>query len=121
MSFNLCSSFAIIRKAGASANATAVASGALIAEYCDQAEAELFTATGYDWVTNYASINTNAKQYLAKIVAAKAAIEVINYDMGKYTKTLEATKMLDVLYDIAAQGIKTLQDINFRKKIGATD
>ena len=78
MSFTLTSSAAILYKAGANqALLTHASSGAIIKEFCDQAEAELTARTGYDWVANYATITTNYKAILADVVSAKAAWNVI--------------------------------------------
>lgn len=99
MTFTLCSSQAIIRKAGANANSDAIASSALLYDFCSQAESQLCMKSRYDWIANYSSVSTNFKPVLAEATAALAAMKVINYDMGGYTSKTEAQTMLDVLND----------------------
>lgn len=118
MSFNLCSSGAITRKAGASASAVATASGALLADFCDQAEATLCGRTRFDWVTNYANVPTNFKPMLAEAVSDLAAMKVINFDMSNYTSREEAETMLDVLRDNSEIIIKHLQESKNREILG---
>lgn len=119
-SFNLCSSYAIIRKAGVNANSTIIASNAALSDWCDQAEAEITTATKYDWVTNYSTINQNTKAILTAATSARAAIAVINYDMSGYTSRSEAQTMLDVLRDEYTRALEILKDNDSRSKMGGS-
>lgn len=115
MSFNICTSQAIIRKAGANASATATASSALLADYCDQAESTICMRTRKDWITDWANVDTNIKPSVSEAVAAIAAMSIINYDMSGYTSRAEAQTMLDVLNNEASQIIKDLKDKNFQR------
>lgn len=110
MSFTLCSSYAIVRKAGANVNTTAAASGALLAEYCDQAEAFIATKTRKDWVSNYASVSANFKPMLADCASDLAAMKLISYDMSGYTSRLEVQTMLDFYRDNSAQIMADLKE-----------
>ncbi len=115
MSFTLCSSNAIVRNAGLYANSTAVASNALLSDYCDKAESEVCMKSRYDWVANYSSVGTNYKPALAKAVASLAAIEVIRYDMSGYTSRMEVTTMIDILADQANKIIADLKEKNIQE------
>ena len=115
MSFNLTTSGAIIDKAGAYVNSTAVASGALLSLYCDMAEATLCGKTRYDWVANIESVGTNFKPMLSDVVSDLAATKLINYDMSGYTSRTEAQTMLDVLSDNANSIIKDLREMNIKE------
>jgi len=110
MSFTLCSSEAIIRKAGANANSDAVASLALLSNYCDEAEGFVCFKTRYDWVTNIGKVSTNFKPMLADATSDLAAMKIINYNMDGFTSRLEAQTMLDVLKDNSAQIIADLKE-----------
>lgn len=117
MSFTLCTSEAIIRKAGANASSTAVASGALIASFADLAEGQVCMKTRYDWVSNYSSVSANFKQSLSDVTSDLAAIKLIAYDMSGYSRLLEAQTMLDVLKDNADNIIKDLRERQFQEKM----
>jgi hypothetical protein len=109
MSYTLCTSEAIIRKAGANANSTAIASAALLADFADKAEGQLCMKTRKDWVSSYA-VTTNFRPALADAVSDLAAMKVINYDMSGYTSRLEAQTMLDVLKDNSDKIIADLKE-----------
>lgn len=96
MSFTLCTSQAIVRKAGANVNSTAAVSSALLAEICDQAESQVCEAVDYDLITNYASLAANLKPTIAKAVASIAAQDLIAYDPTGYLNS-ENQLILDVL------------------------
>jgi hypothetical protein len=110
MSWTLCTSGAIVKKAGINANSTAVASNALLVNFYDEAEAIVNTLTRKDWVANYSNVTTNFQKILASAVSSKAAMMVISYDMSGYTSRLEAQTMLDVLRDDFIQNIDSLKD-----------
>lgn len=118
MSFTLCSSGAIIAKAGAGVNSNAAASNALLSNWADQAEGYLNAATKADWISNYASVGANFKPILAKAVSALAAIDLIQYDMTGYQSTTQAQTQMNVLKDEANESIKILQDADTRKRMG---
>lgn len=117
MSFNLTSSYAIISKAGAHASSTAVASSALIALFCDQAEADVCFRTRYDWVTNLASVKSNFQSMLSDIVSDLAAMKLICYDMSNYISRSEAQTILDVLNDNSNKILKELLEEDFKEVI----
>jgi hypothetical protein len=112
MSFTLCTSGAIIHKAGANVNVNAAASGALLAEWCDAAEGFIVTETRREWVTQYASLSTGVKGMLADVCSSLAATNLVNYDMSGYTSRQEATTILDVLRDNFTRGLSALKDFN---------
>ena len=114
MSFTLCSSGAIVRKAGLNLNSTAAASAALIAAYADEAEAEIVGQTRFDWVAGYASVATNLKPLLASACSNLAAMKLISYDMNSYTTT-EMQTMLDYLSDEAEKNIAILKEADANK------
>ena len=109
MSYTLCTSQAIIRKAGVYANADAIASGAFLAECCDFAEGQVVEATRWNWVTNYSAVNAHVKNALADVTSDIAAMKVINYDMTGATKA-EFQVRLDVLSDNSNRIIANLKN-----------
>ena len=109
MSFTLCTSGAIVQKAGLNVNSTAAASGALLSAFCDQAEGLICAETRWDFVGNYTSVNTQVKLALQDCCSSLAAIKLINYDMSGYTSRTEAQTMLDVLKDNAQTTLSNLK------------
>jgi hypothetical protein len=117
MSFTLCTSAAIIQKAGYNVSSTTATSGTLLASFCDQAEATLSMKTRYDWVTNYASVNANLKPMLADATSDLAAMKVISYDLGRYTGLGYANTMLNVLKNNFDQIVVDLREKTFQEKV----
>jgi hypothetical protein len=106
----LCTSKAIINKAGASANATVTASEALLQEFYDEAEGRILSDTKIDWTSGYSTLASGAKQCLADAVSDLAAIKVIQYDLSSFSRLLEAQSMVDMLLDNAKTEISLLRD-----------
>ena len=82
MSFSLASSEAIVRKAGANISSKAAASGALLAEFSNEAEAMCNLHTRYNWISNVASLNAQTSGALQEAAANLGAIQLIAYDMS---------------------------------------
>jgi len=98
MSFTLTSSQAIVKKAGVYASATAIASGAILADFCDKAEGQICARTRWDWVAGIGSAHAQVVFALDDAVSDLAAMKVINYDMTGATKA-EFQVRLDMLSD----------------------
>lgn len=120
MSFTLCTSGAIIIKAGINANAAAKSSGAVITQFADEAEGFINTATRYDWVANYTRVGANFKPILADIASDLAGASLIAYDMSNYTSRGEAESMVNILHDKAMRGIKILEDEKVKEEMGVS-
>lgn len=110
MSFTLCTSQAIVTKAGVNVNAKASVSGMILEQFSDEAEATTSAMSRYDWVTNFATANANTKLILSDVASSLGAINLINYDMSGYTSRSEAETMLDVLRDNAMRGLSLIRD-----------
>lgn len=93
----LCINADVVKKAGANANATAVAEAATNV-YIKMAEGLLCTATRYDWVTNYTSVSTIGKEVLRDATSSYAAVMAINYSMAGFTTRQEALIMINILW-----------------------
>ena len=110
MSFTLCTSGAIIFKAGANASSAATTSGAMLADFCDEAEGQFCFRTRFDWVANWADVGANFKPAIADAVSDLAAMKVMNYDMSGYTSRQEAGTMLDILNNNSTQIVTDAKD-----------
>jgi len=120
MSFTLTSSGAIIMKSGINASSTATSSGAMLKEFCDEAEGYLCADTQYDWVENYSSIGTNFKPILSLAVSNLASMYIIDADLSVYTSRAEGQTMLNVNYDNYTKAVDILKNAEVRKKMGAS-
>ena len=109
MTWTLCTSEAIIYKAGNNASSEAISSGSIMADFYDEAEGVVVAETRRDWVGGYSSVASGAKFALADAVSDLAAMKVINYDPNEWTLATAQTK-LDVLRDNATRNINTLKD-----------
>ena len=104
----------VLMKAGANVS-TDMYSGAngktgleILEEFIEQAEADIFLITRYDWVTNWASVNANAKKALTDLCESIAAMMAINYDTDGYGLNSAQTK-LDLLTDRKKQLLEVLR------------
>ncbi len=121
MPFTLCTSGAMVIRAGANVSPTASTSGTILEQYSEEAEGYINFVTRYDWVANYASIGANFKPVLATACACLAAADLVAYDMGGYTGRGEAESMINVLYDRAQKAITKLDEDKNKTKAGATN
>jgi hypothetical protein len=117
MSYTLATSGQSIRKAGVNANSTIILNNTAISDWTDQAEALLYVATGKDWVTDYSTVNTNAKPVLADAVSSLVAAQIIAYDISSYIKQIDAQTMLDYHRDNFDRIVKELTKDDTLKKM----
>lgn len=110
MTWTLCTSGAIIAKAGVNANTDIIASRATLATFYDEAEGRIIAETRRDWVTYYSDVASGAKLALADCCSSLAAMKVTSYDMGAYVSMSEAATILDINYDSSEKQLKVLRD-----------
>lgn len=120
MVFTLCSSGAIIRKAGAGVNSSIASSGAFLTEISDQAEQMLSSVMRVNLVANYASYNSNTKKIIEDVVSSDAANQLISYDMGGYSSLAEAQTMLNYNWARVSRGIDLLKEKIQKDFLGAS-
>ena len=111
MSFTLCTSGAIVMKAGANVSSVAKASGAILQQYSEDAEGFIYNNTRYDWVANYAGLSTAAKTVLSDITSSRAAISLMSYDPSGYTSRGEYEDVVNVLWDSVNAGLTSLKKL----------
>jgi len=98
----------IILKAGAFANATAIAE-ASTNDFVAQAESQINVESEYNWSDNYAALNADVKQLLNLAASSRAAIMCINYDPTPWGVNL-ATLRMNVLWNDYDSAIKLLRE-----------
>ena len=121
MSFTLCTSDAIVQKAGANVNSLARASGGLLQQFCDEAEGFVCASTRIDWVSQYASVPASFKPILADAVSSQAAIPLISFNMSGYTNRGEAEDMININHDKAVRAIGVLSEDKVKTVMGVSD
>ena len=101
----------IVARAGANANATAVATAATDV-YVLNVESYINCMTRYNWSDWFitAGANADVKGILTECGACLCAIYVIQWDMSGFTSRVEAETMLDALYDKARKCLDLLSE-----------
>jgi hypothetical protein len=120
MSFTLCSSGAIVYKAGFYVNSDLAASGAVLQQLADEAEAYACNVARYDVVTNYGSLTENGKKIYQQLASDYAGKKLIYMDMSGFTNTIEAQAMIATLNDDIKQITNIIQDEKSRQYLGVS-
>jgi len=121
MSFILCTSGAIVYKAGANVSTLAAASGAILEQFSDEAEGRICAETKYDWLTNYSSIKASFKPILADAASGYAAAMLVAYDMSGYTTRGEGEDVVNMNMDRFQKAVALLKEDKIKTKMGATN
>lgn len=108
----LAASQAVTDRVGPNANATIIASEAIIDRYIEIAEQTIVSETRRDWIDSYASLDSSIKATLELCTASHAAMEIIQYDMGGFSTRAEAITMLNVNSSNFQRTLKTLKDLD---------
>lgn len=108
MAFTMCTSQAIISKAGYYVNSTIAASGAYISQLSDEAESYVNTECGINYTDTYSTLNADVKYVLQEAVSCHAAAYLAAYDLDGYTNA-SAQTLLDVLSDKERKAIELLK------------
>ena len=110
MAWTLCTSGAAIAKAGANCNTDIRASGAILAQWSNEAEGRIVEETRRNWVTQHTGLPTDVKNVLSDVCSSLIAMQMISYDMSGYTDRREAETILDVQDDRANKALTRLKD-----------
>ena len=111
MSWTLCTSEAAIANAGANMKDDLRTSGAIMATWSNEAEGELCTETGRDWITHVSTLQPGTSGAVFSNVAARIAQKIIKYDITGYL-TREADTLLNVNDDIIVKTTNDLKKLN---------
>ncbi len=78
------------------------------------AEADIYVASGFDFVTNYASLKPLTQQFLAAVASARAAWYGINQDQNNWELSTTQSKLniLDSIWQEAKGKFLTVQDLS---------
>lgn len=117
MAFKMCSSWAIIARAGLNTNTAAQASAAIMEKCSNDAEAVINTSSRYDWTTNWGSLTAVAKPMLSEVASNLGAIYLIAYNMASGSR-IEMEDRINILRDASLRGLSLLRDDKTRKFLG---
>lgn len=115
MTGTLCASQAVLDRIGPFANASIHASGAIIDRYIENAEQVIVAKTRRDWVTSYSDLIDSTKGLLESCAAAKAARDIITFDMSGFSTRAEAITMINVNESEFQSNLKDLKDLDIVK------
>lgn len=118
MTWALTTSGNAIAKAGVHANATIIADGSTLYNWCTLAEGYICEQTGIDWVTNYSSVDTQIKNALSDAVSSKIALNIITYDPTAYFSR-EQDALLNLNDGIVEKSIAKLKEFGKGTKLQA--
>lgn len=118
MSFNFTTSTIAIKRAGRFANATITADTTQLNALSDYHEGVICAVTGYDFVTNYASLSSVIKTILSDTASMMVAMDIILYSMGDYTSSIEATTIIDVFTDRVTRNMEVLKTTQTKALLG---
>lgn len=117
MAETLCDSGAVKLKAGSNASSTITDNAVTMTQFINQAEGDIAADTTVDWVSKYSGLSANFKQVIEGAVASKAAISVINYNMGGFTSRAEALTMLNVNWATYDRAVRELKENKVKKDL----
>lgn len=104
----LCTSAQTILAIGAGASAAQILE-ANTNYWVLMAESDIYLESGYDWVTNIATVTALTKQTLASLASHRAAFYAINSNPNSWQLATAQSK-LNVINYIWKEGLKLLKD-----------
>ena len=112
-SFVMCTSGAILSKAGANVSTATLfesTSGARLKQASEEAEALINTITRNNYSDDFSGLNADVQGILQGAASDLGAADMINWDMSGYTSRAEAQTMQDVLRDKALRNLSLIKD-----------
>ena len=110
MTVTLCAVQDVLDRCGVNANATIIASSAIVERYIEVSEATICAETRRNWIDDYANVPTVVKATLKSCAASHAAKTIIQQDMSGFSTRAEAITMLNVNQDEFVRTKKALED-----------
>ena len=104
----LCINADVLKMAGANADATYTAE-AYTNVYILMAEGQICKDTGYDWVTNYASVSDIGKELLRLATASKAAQMALGANPNNFLSPNDLVNQINLLETFYRAAIKDLE------------
>lgn len=103
--------------AGKNASTDAMASGAIMAQFSDEAEGYISGYTRYDWVTEWNNLSANMKLMLTTCASSLGATYLVAYDMSGYTSRGEAEDIVNINHDRALRILERLKEKEVQENI----
>ena len=115
--WDLASSISITTKAGANTNATAIGSETIVAQFYQDAAAEVCVAGRYDFAANSSTLQTQGYNLISACVSAIGARKIIAYDLSNFPSRSEAEDRMNVLNFESEKALKLISEDKNRKFI----
>jgi len=106
----LASSQAVTDRIGPFANSTIISSEGIIDRYITNAEKIICAETKREWISEYSDVEAEIKGELESCTAAKAARDIIMFDMSGFSTSAQAITMLNVNETEFQRTLKALKD-----------
>lgn len=123
MAFTLCSSGAIVVKAGKDINEAVQGNAVFLRAISEDAEGMICTTARYNFVSNYPAIraaSSFAEFFLANLASDLAAQKLIAYDVSGFPGKSYADNLINILNADAARGLRMLEDKKFVTFLGGS-
>jgi len=108
----LCTAEDVTDRCGLNANATFIASAAIVERFIAISEQTIVAETRRDWIDSYASVPDSVKETLRICAASDSANAIIKYDMSGFTTRAEAITMLNVNLNDFNRTLKALKELD---------
>lgn len=108
----LCSSQAVIDQLDSTASATAIASEAIINRFIERAEKVVVSETNIDWISGFASVDSNVAGELATCVASHAAKLITLKDLQKFGTRATGITLVNGQIEEFQRSLKALKDLD---------
>lgn len=110
----LCSVQDVLDRCGPNANATVIASTAIVERYITVSEGIVIGETRTDWINDFATANSHALTIAKSCVASHSAKQIVAYDGTGMSKG-EKADLLNVNQNEFLRTLKALKDLNTQK------
>ena len=115
--WDLASSLSITTSAGTNCNATAIGSETIVAQFYNEAEAEVCVAGRYDFAANSSTLQTRGYNLISECISKIGARKIIAYDLSGFPSRSEAEDRMNILNFEAEKALKLISEDKNRKFI----
>lgn len=115
--WDLASSLSITTSAGTNCNATAIGSETIVAQFYNEAEAEVCVAGRYDFADNSSTLQIRGYNLISECISSIGARKIIAYDLSNFPSRSEAEDRMNVLNFESEKALKLITEDKSRKFI----
>lgn len=111
----LCTYQDVIDRCGVDADATIIASQAIVERYIEDAEQTICAETNINWIGGYTSVIDSVKSTLTLCTASHAAKEIVAQNAKGYIPSTAWITTLNVLENTFQRTLKALKNVDINK------